>query len=59
MQEKLSLASDAIEALFQQAFSTRLLDKDMDAVVALYHARASYYRREMERRGPSRSLATL
>ncbi|GJN94155.1 hypothetical protein Rhopal_007229-T1 [Rhodotorula paludigena] len=51
--EKLSLASDAIEALFQQAFATRLFDKDMDAVVALYHARASYYRREMERREAS------
>ncbi|BGP20599.1 hypothetical protein JCM10213_007133 [Rhodosporidiobolus nylandii] len=58
--EKLHLASEDMEALFQRALSSGLFDKEMDAVVALYHARASFYRREMDRKptedGPDAEL---
>ncbi|GAA5883970.1 hypothetical protein JCM6882_002087 [Rhodosporidiobolus microsporus] len=47
--EKLGGGSEAIESLFQRAISSGLFEKDTDAVVALYHARASFYRREMDR----------
>ncbi|GAA5875208.1 hypothetical protein JCM3774_004169 [Rhodotorula dairenensis] len=46
--EKLHLDAEEIEGAFQRAMTSGLFSKDMDAVVALYHARASYYRRESE-----------
>jgi len=52
-QEKLGLGAEEVEALFQRALATGYFAKDMDATVALYHARASYYRREMDRNGAS------
>ncbi|GAA6038706.1 hypothetical protein JCM8097_002356 [Rhodosporidiobolus ruineniae] len=47
--EKLHLGSEAVEALFQRGISSGHFEKDMDGAVAVYHARASFYRREMER----------
>ncbi|BGP66332.1 Splicing factor [Rhodotorula toruloides] len=46
--EKLHLGAEEVETLFQRATATGLFNKDMDATVALYHARASFYRREMD-----------
>ncbi|GAA5854941.1 hypothetical protein JCM9279_003579 [Rhodotorula babjevae] len=61
--EKLGLGAEEVEALFQRALATGYFAKDMDATVALYHARASYYRREMDRNatddGPDAQLAGL
>ncbi|BGP52072.1 Splicing factor [Rhodotorula kratochvilovae] len=61
--EKLGLGAEEVEALFQRAVATGLFAKDMDSTVALYHARASYYRREMDRNatddGPDAQLAGL
>ncbi|GAA6048750.1 hypothetical protein JCM3770_003941 [Rhodotorula araucariae] len=61
--ERLGLGADAVEALFQRAIATGLFAKDMDSTVALYHARASYYRREMDKNatddGPDAQLAGL
>lgn len=48
LQEKLHLGAEEVETLFQRATATGLFNKDMDATVALYHARASFYRREMD-----------
>ncbi|GAA5836247.1 hypothetical protein JCM11251_001440 [Rhodosporidiobolus azoricus] len=48
--EKLEQGSEAVESLFQRAISSGFFEKDTDAVVGLYHARASFYRREMERK---------
>ncbi|POY75020.1 hypothetical protein BMF94_1996 [Rhodotorula taiwanensis] len=46
--EKLGLGSEEIEGVFQRAMNGGLLGTDMDAVVNLYHARASYYRRQSD-----------
>lgn len=51
LQEKLGLGAEEVEALFQRAVATGYFAKDIEAHVALYHARASYYRREMDRNG--------
>ncbi|GAA5990216.1 hypothetical protein JCM11641_001820 [Rhodosporidiobolus odoratus] len=45
-----SPATESVESLFQRALSTGEFEKDMDAVVELYTARAGFYRREMERK---------
>lgn len=50
-QEKLGLGSEEIEGVFQRAMNGGLLGTDMDAVVNLYHARASYYRRQSDVNG--------
>lgn len=50
-QEKLHSSAEEIEATFQRANTSGLFSQDMDATVALYHARASYYRRESEAKG--------
>ncbi|TNY18454.1 hypothetical protein DMC30DRAFT_53948 [Rhodotorula diobovata] len=61
--EKLGLGAEEVEALFQRAVATGYFAKDIEAHVALYHARASYYRREMDRNatddGPDAQLAGL
>ncbi|GAA5954263.1 hypothetical protein JCM8115_003354 [Rhodotorula mucilaginosa] len=46
--EKLHASAEEIEATFLRAITSGLFSQDMDATVALYHARASYYRRESE-----------
>ncbi|GAA6015137.1 hypothetical protein JCM10207_003614 [Rhodosporidiobolus poonsookiae] len=48
--EKQSLGAEAVEVLFQRAIATGLFAKDMDGTVALYQARTSFYRREMDRK---------
>ncbi|GAA5869364.1 hypothetical protein JCM8547_008653 [Rhodosporidiobolus lusitaniae] len=48
--EKLGLGYDAVEASFQKAIATGLFANDMDGIVGLYHSRASFYRREMDRK---------
>ena len=50
-QEKLHASAEEIEATFLRAITSGLFSQDMDATVALYHARASYYRRESEVEG--------
>ncbi|GAA5982729.1 hypothetical protein JCM10908_006763 [Rhodotorula pacifica] len=61
--ERLQLGAEEIEATFQRATTSGLFTKDMDAVVALYHARAGYYRRESEAKadeeGPDGSLVGM
>jgi hypothetical protein len=49
LQEKLRAGSAGVEEIFNKALSTGYFDQDMDGTVALYHARASFYRREMDR----------
>ncbi|GAA6026461.1 hypothetical protein JCM8202_005309 [Rhodotorula sphaerocarpa] len=46
--EKLQLSGEEFEGVFQRALNAGLFDKEMDSLVALYHARASYYRRQSE-----------
>ena len=40
-----------VEGLFARALATRLFEGDMDSVVTLYHARAAFHRREIDRSG--------
>ncbi|KAL8280474.1 hypothetical protein RQP46_007122 [Phenoliferia psychrophenolica] len=46
--EKTGQGAEAIEALFARAMSTGLLDKDVEALVAVFEARAGFHRREID-----------
>ncbi|BGP27978.1 Splicing factor [Rhodotorula toruloides] len=58
--EKLQLGAEEVETLFQRAIATGFFDKDMGSTIALYHARASFYRREIDNKptedGPDADL---
>lgn len=58
-QEKLEQGSEVVEGLFARAIATRLLEGDMDSVVTLYHARAAFHRREVDRTGELRLQISL
>ncbi|GAA5974409.1 hypothetical protein JCM21900_003545, partial [Sporobolomyces salmonicolor] len=47
--EKLQQGSDGVEGLFQRAVATGFFENDMEGTVALYHARAAFHRRELDR----------
>ncbi|GAA5897738.1 hypothetical protein JCM5296_000867 [Sporobolomyces johnsonii] len=47
--EKLQQGSDGVEGLFQRAIATGFFENDMEGTVALYHARAAFHRRELDR----------
>ncbi|GAA5845158.1 hypothetical protein JCM3766R1_002090 [Sporobolomyces carnicolor] len=49
--EKLEQGSDGVEGLFARAIATQLFESDMDSIVTLYHARAAFHRREVDRTG--------
>ncbi|GAA5825178.1 hypothetical protein JCM5353_002251 [Sporobolomyces roseus] len=49
--EKLEQGSEVVEGFFARAMATRLFEGDMDSVVTLYHARAAFHRREVDRTG--------
>ncbi|GAA6059133.1 hypothetical protein JCM10212_003880 [Sporobolomyces blumeae] len=49
--EKAGQGADGVEGLFARAMATGLFAADMDSTVALYHARAAFHRRELDRSG--------
>ena len=57
-QEKLEQGSDGVEGLFARAIATQLFESDMDSIVTLYHARAAFHRREVDRTGRFSSPVT-
>ncbi|GAA6013848.1 hypothetical protein JCM11491_000444 [Sporobolomyces phaffii] len=49
--EKLEQGPEGVEGLFARAIATGLFETDMDAAVTLYHARAAFHRRQVDRSG--------